>query len=231
MKGKTTLLKYDVPILSSKTDNAPAKTYLKPGESNPELLTRDILNSILPPREFKDGDQDLIQYVSTTPSTRSDVIKLQKQLDAQLQASKVQEVGVSPVRSELYAQVFDEIIREVTIDCSARGLLLVKIRDEMKETISAYQTLYESAITWGMRKAMQVEQNKDEIYELNRTLKAEKAALEHNNAELMAKIEAIEKREQDYRIQKEKEHSDETAFLRRQTTQLKNQLEQLLTKQ
>ena len=232
MKSKTTLLKYDVPILASKINkDQQVKTYLKPGDKNPDLLTRDILNSILPPREFKEGNEDLIQYVSTTPSTRSDVQKLQKQLDTQLQAKKAQEVGVSPVRSELYGQCFDEIIRQVTIDCSARGLLLVRIRDEMKTTISAYQSLYQSAISWGMRKAMQVEQIKDDVYELNRTLKEEKRALEQNNAELLAKIEAIEKREQDYRAQKEKEHADETAFLKRQTAQLKNQLEQILTKQ
>jgi hypothetical protein len=33
------------------------------------------------------------------------------------------------------------------IDCSARRLLLVRVRDEMRTTISADQGLYESTIT------------------------------------------------------------------------------------
>lgn len=228
-KPRATLLKYDVPVLSGGENNK-KKNIPKSGiDGSGEFLTRDVLNSILPPREFKDGNQDLIQFVSTTPATRSDVVKLQQQLDSELQKKKARETGICPIRSELYGQCFDEIIRQVTIDCSARGLLLVRVRDEMRTTIQAYQNLYESAITWGMRKAMQVEQNKDEVYAENARLKEEKAALEAKNAELEEKIIAIEKREESYRAQKEKEHADETAFLKRQTSQLKAQLEQMLT--
>jgi len=33
----------------------------------------------------------------------------------------------------------DELIREVTINCAERGLLLLRVRDEMRMTIAAYQ--------------------------------------------------------------------------------------------
>ena len=67
------------------------------------------------------------------------------------------------MREELYAQCFDEIIREVTINCAERGLLLLRVRDEMRMTVAAYQTLYESAVAFGMRKALQTEQGKAEL--------------------------------------------------------------------
>ena len=54
----------------------------------------------------------------------------------------------------MYSQAFDEIIRQVTINCAERGFLLVRVRDEIKMTIQAYQTLYESSIAYGMRKAL-----------------------------------------------------------------------------
>lgn len=50
----------------------------------------------------------------------------------------------------------------MTINCAERGFLLVRVRDEVKMTILAYQTLYESSIAYGMRKAMQAEQSKAE---------------------------------------------------------------------
>lgn len=50
----------------------------------------------------------------------------------------------------------DEIIRQVTINCAERGLLLLRIRDEIQMTMAAYQTLYQSSIAFGMRKALQV---------------------------------------------------------------------------
>lgn len=57
----------------------------------------------------------------------------------------------------------DELIRQVTINCAERGLLLLRVRDEIRMTISAYQTLYESSIAFGMRKALMSEQRKAEL--------------------------------------------------------------------
>ena len=39
---------------------------------------------------------------------------------------------------------------------------MVRVRDEIKMTIQAYQTLYESSVAYGMRKALQAEQSKAE---------------------------------------------------------------------
>ena len=49
------------------------------------------------------------------------------------------------------------------MNCAERGLLLLRVRDEIKMTINAYQTLYESAIAWGMRKALESEQGKADM--------------------------------------------------------------------
>ncbi len=38
------------------------------------------------------------------------------------------------------------------------GLLLLRVRDELRMTLHAYQTLYESSIAFGVRKALQAEQ-------------------------------------------------------------------------
>ena len=57
----------------------------------------------------------------------------------------------------------DEIIRQVTVNCAERGVLLLRVRDEIRMTTNAYQTLYESAIAWGMRKALESEQGKADM--------------------------------------------------------------------
>lgn len=54
----------------------------------------------------------------------------------------------------------DELIRQVTVNCAERGLLLLRVRDEIRMTLAAYQTLYESSVAFGMRKALQAEQGK-----------------------------------------------------------------------
>lgn len=63
----------------------------------------------------------------------------------------------------------DELIRQVTINCAERGLLLLRVRDEIQMTIAAYQTLYESSVAFGMRKALQAEQGKADMEKRVRT--------------------------------------------------------------
>lgn len=72
------LVKYDNPVLVSTSKGRGRKGKLPPVEQKQQLTqTEDILNSILPPREWTAEGQLWVQYVSSTPATRLDVINLQ----------------------------------------------------------------------------------------------------------------------------------------------------------
>lgn len=154
------LVKYNTPILvsTSKGGKKKAKKSLPPVKQAAATNNEDLLNEILPPREFTQNGQLWIQYVSSTPATRVDVVNLKKELDNKLLQRQAIETGICPIREELFAQCFDEMIRQITINCNDRGYLLVKVRNEVNMTIQAYQTLYESSISSGMRKALQSDQ-------------------------------------------------------------------------
>jgi len=169
-----------------------------------------------------------IQQVASTPATRLDVVNVQEELDRRLQQRQARETGICPVRRELYSQCFDELIRQVTINCAERGLLLLRVRDEILMTIAAFQTLYESSVAFGMRKALQSEQGKSDMEQKMADLENDKAELERNANELKAKCEAIEKREMERRQVEEKKHSEEIQFLKRTNQQLKTQLEGII---
>lgn len=84
------------------------------GHGDTKQDTEEVLNSIIPPREWEEeGGQLWRQQVSTTPATRLDVLNLQEQLDMKLQQRQARETGICPVRRELYSQAFDEVIRQV----------------------------------------------------------------------------------------------------------------------
>lgn len=81
--------------------------------------------------------------------------------------AQAHETGICAIREELYSQCFDEVrrlaapgvgmpqnifalrpqlrpgtaqvIRQVTVGCAERGLLLLRLRDEMRMTLTAYQ--------------------------------------------------------------------------------------------
>ena len=77
------------------------------------------------------------------------------------------------------------MIRQITINCAERGLLLLRVRDEARMTVSAYETLYESSIAYGIRKALMAEQCKTE-------LDAEIKSLESTKLDLKQQIENLQ---------------------------------------
>ncbi|XP_008547929.1 33 kDa inner dynein arm light chain, axonemal [Microplitis demolitor] len=235
-----TLVKYDNPVLVVKHPEKPAKeksgTKKKPAckaQVSPVTVdvrreTAEILNGILPPKEWEEDGQIWTQFVSSTPATRLDVINLQEQLDMRLQQRQARETGICPVRRELYSQCFDEIIRQVTVNCAERGLLLLRVRDELKMTMAAYQTLYQSSIAFGMRKALQAEEGKEDLIATAEELKLQKTELEKTVAELRQKFDQAERRSAELREAEEKKHNEEIQFLKKTNQQLKTQLEGII---
>jgi len=245
MQQNGSLVKYDNPVLVSRNTDKRASSKVKKGaQKNTQLApiggedasrkqarpcSEDILNSILPPREWTEDNQLWVQQVSSTPATRLDVINMQEQLDMRLQQRQARETGICPVRRELYSQTFDEIIRQVTINCAERGLLLLRVRDEIRMTIAAYQTLYESSVAFGMRKALQAEQGKADMEKKAHDLQQENDELVRQVQELKAKCESVEKREQERRAADERKHNDELQYQKRTIQQLKGQLDVIMS--
>eukprot|EP01041_Mallomonas_annulata_P003864 gene3864-7714_t len=233
MSGQGSLVKYNTPILVSTTNEKTKTGGKKKGQSSgadkQTSQTEDILNSILPPREWTEDGHLWVQYVSSTPATRLDVINLQEQLDHQLQLRQARETGICPVREELYSQCFDELIRQITINCAERGLLLLRVRDELRMTVAAYETLYESSIAYGIRKALMAEQKKTELDGKIKLLQSVKRELQQQVENLKKTIDSTQARAAERRDQEEKTHMEEVERIQKTNEQLKTSLETMLS--
>ena len=151
--------------------------------------------------------------MSHQPASRIDVARLREMLDQKLMERQARESGICPVREELFSQCFDEIIRQVTLNLPERGLLLLRIRDEIKMTIAAYQTLYQSSVSFAMRKQGQAETGKAEIEKKIEQLEAKYKKQCDKVIELHQKIEAIALRNADNQQVDQKKRADEQQFL------------------
>ena len=189
---KQSLLKYEtVKNASINEINQRLTHYSKDGKDLPPIESIPsvdfMLRAVFPPKvlegenEDNEGQTRTIEIVSNKKASREDVINLQSQLDSNLEERQARESGICPIREELHNQCFDEIIRQVIVDCPERGLLLMKVRDELKMTIAAYQTLYKSAVAFGMRKQIQADKGKEGLEDSIR-------ALEQRKQELLDKV-------------------------------------------
>lgn len=143
--------------------------------------------------------------------------------------------------------LLDEIIRQVTINCTERGLLLLRVRDEINMRDEAYETLYCSSVAFGwvsqcttlnklwkfqlifsMRKALQAQEGKEQLHERITQLEEEKALIEATISDMKVKADQAERRNAELRESEEKKHAEEIAFLKKTNSQLKAQLEGII---
>ncbi|XP_076008709.1 axonemal dynein light intermediate polypeptide 1-like [Genypterus blacodes] len=247
--SKDTLLKYDNPIVVGTTQvwKPPAArlklSSLQPGsvppapkqkaQISPEAIkqqTEEILNAILPPREWKEGNKMWLQQVSTRPCTRTDVVNLENQLKLKLQEKQARHTGICPVRRELYSQCFDELIRQVAVNCAERGLLLSRVREEIHMSIGIYHALYESSVGYGMRTALLAEKLRGDMEKRVFDLEKEKDELKTQLADERVKAEKTRKRNIEKRENERQKHTDDIEALKSANLQYKAQLEELLVK-
>ncbi|XP_047454242.1 axonemal dynein light intermediate polypeptide 1-like [Mugil cephalus] len=240
------LLEYDIPVLTSKgipkgrplrlspqqpADSVPVPPPPKPKPAANETTRQEneeILNTILPPREWMEGNQLWVQQVSSAPCSRADVIHLEELLNLRLQQRQARHTGICPIRRELYSQCFDELIRQVTINCAERGLLLSRVRDEIQMTFALYQTLHGSSIAFGTRKALQGEQELVDMKQKIASLETKKEDLKRQLNEQKAICESMEKREAEKTEVEGRKNTEEIQYLKRVNQQLKAQIESIL---
>ena len=105
----------------------------------------------------------------------------------------------------------------------------MRVRDEIKMTIQAYQTLYESSIAYGMRKALQAEQSKAE--KLLQLASLEKRCMEKENEinDLRRRILDKLEEEKQEKLEKEDEHERSTLQMKDDNLVKRKQLADILT--
>ena len=145
------LVKRDEPLLmntSNSTSVVSAKSTLaKNAAIGGGIHSNDVLNTLLPPIALEDDDGNIWkQYCTNKTSGREDVFDLQDKLDEGLSRRQARNNGICPVREDLYSQAFDELLRQVTLETPERGLVLLRVRDEIRMSLAAYQTLYLNAV-------------------------------------------------------------------------------------
>ena len=83
------------------------------------------------------------------------------------------------------------------------------MRDEARMTIAAYETLYESSIAYGIRKALMAEQKRTELDAKIKGLESNKRDLQQTIENLKKTIEATQQKAIERREAEEKTHNDE----------------------
>mgnify|MGYP001570963399 CR=1 FL=1 len=195
-----------------------------------ELSVVQALEQLFGTARASGGDEDgaMLTVAAVDHLTKLDVIHLQEELDLRCARSRARSFGVDAVREALYDDCFNEIIRQVTIGCPERGLLLAQLRDELHETNDSFDVLFTSASQFGARKTIERDLKRTMQRDLE-TLLRDVAAMENRVNEIKAKYDGLEKRFIERRAAEEKRHQEEVTFIKKGNSQLTNEIKRLST--
>ena len=165
-----TLVEYDPPVRlisrSIEEDDEEEDNEDVEGEEEEEASPVEaVLFSIFPARVWEENGVEWQQMVKMSTPCRPDVKRTQELLSLKLAQQSARDEGICQVRRELYAQCFEELIRQSLLSNLERGLLLLRLRDEFRMTLYAAKTLYESSIAFGGRQAVKAEAGRHEVEE------------------------------------------------------------------
>ncbi|CAH8634446.1 unnamed protein product [Heterobilharzia americana] len=124
--------------------------------------------------------------------------------------------GICPVRRELFIQVFDELIRQLTIHCAERGLLLLRVLN----------LCFRSCI-WSTESLARAADHKRQISQIS-TLEKEITSLRKQIQKEALNCRAVEEKEANRLAAANRRAEEDENFLKKGRDQLKTQLEDIL---
>ncbi|XP_014252861.1 axonemal dynein light intermediate polypeptide 1-like [Cimex lectularius] len=144
-----------------------------------------VLDLISPPRMWTDKDGTTwMQQVSPQPTHRCQIQLLREKVDNLLVETGARDFGICPRRIIIFQQAFDEIIRQVTISCAERGLILLRVRDELKMTFTSYKLMFDDLLVYCDKKITPLEESLIPLEE-------EKQSLEKDIQKIKDDIDAL----------------------------------------
>lgn len=154
-----------------------------------------------------------------------------------MKARGSKETGICNVREELYSECFDELIRQVTINCLQTGELLNHVKEQMKETINYYQKLYESSMAFAIRKVLRENKKRRKLEQREQTLQMEienlKKMLEEKERELGSAVKKynfyIYYSDEEQEKNDKEDHEELVKILKFDNTQKLEKLKEYLT--
>ena len=198
------------------------KDYWSINDILPLILQRRHVNPFNAP-EMED------RVVSHEAPNHDSVEELAKRLELLIAERKCKLEGVCEIRNELYMEAFNELIRQITIDCPERGLFLASIRDEIAYSLSAFEELYDNSIGFNSKRQLSGDEGVDELTKRKEDLQRSLNEFKNKKIALTKELENLQAKQAEVETEDIKEKEQEIDFLKAQNQNLESFLQHVKT--
>jgi len=196
----------------------------KPGHEDDNLPPKEIeevLLHIFPPfdEEVEEG-KIMRTMASQVIASESDVTQLNKAMEMLLKERHARPDGICPMRRQIFSQCMDEIIRQEILECPERGVVVLRLRNELSMTMGVYQALIHAAECYASGKFVMFESSSslsDKLAQLSK----DKMDLVAKQRELQIRNDSLDRKTIENSEIRQKKHDEEMHFLNTLNNQLK----------
>ncbi|CAM9168157.1 unnamed protein product [Ectocarpus sp. 13 AM-2016] len=167
-----------------------------------------VLKAILPNREYANVAGEWVQTVSGTVRTRGELEKVQNTVEARLATLQARPGAVCAVRESVFSELYDEVIREITLQNPERGLLLLRLRDETRMNLDTYAEIYRDSVAFSRRNVEGARQELDGVQSALSKLQSQTSGLRAHVRSLEANLAYMNRSITYSKVTTDQEHAE-----------------------
>ncbi|RNF08544.1 putative dynein arm light chain, axonemal [Trypanosoma rangeli] len=173
------------------------------------------------------NEQRWMKVAAIDHTSRLDCVHLQDHLERRCIEENARSSGVvCPIREGIYTDGLKELIRQTTVLCPERGLLLAELATEMQQTTNKYDILFDSACQYAVRKAIERDM-RSYLFEDKVNMESEVRRLENRVNELRAKRDGMLKRFEELKQAEQNRHDEEVKYLKKVNQQIISEIKRI----
>ena len=184
------------------------------GTYNQPIKIEELIPLLLPPSAVNPySDPDLADKIpSVKPPVKEDIDRIAKRLEDLIQQRKCKSQGIYEIRNEIYLETLNEMIRQISIDCPERGILLALIRNEITKSISNYKRLFNNSQAFAVRRELSAEEGVEELTKRKQELERRLTELKNRSITLSCQMENLEANIENVEVKNEAAKAEELEF-------------------
>ena len=194
------------------------------GASNTSVKVEDILPLIIKREQCFDGGEDScsdIKFSVELPS-KEEIDELGILIEELIREKKCKVNGVCDLSDKIFLRLFNEMIRQVAIDCPERGILLSLIRDQIVDTVGNYKRLLHQSGDFCMRREIEHNSQIDQLTQDNKDLRNKLLELKTQKNLLKSSLINLESLHKDLEIKKENKRKEEIEYNKMQNSNMED---------
>lgn len=173
------------------------------------------------------GTESLVRVAATNHLSRLDVVLLFEHLERRRASENARQRGVvCSNRERINDDGLRELMRQITLLCPERGLLLDELTRSMAQSTDTYNALFDSACQYAVRKSTERDLHAH-LFDEKDVLDGEVRRLENRVNEWRAKYDGMKKRFDDQQAADKKLHDDEIAYAKKANQQFISEIKRL----